>query len=337
MNTFGRNFRCTTFGESHGVGVGVVIDGCPARLPISEHDIQPFLDRRKPGTGDLVSPRKEKDRVEILSGIFQGVTTGTPIALLVRNENTRSSDYDDIRDAFRPGHADITYLEKYGVRDYRGGGRSSGRETLARVAAGAIALKYLGQHGITVQGQALEVHGKSSPDAMAAAIRDAKTRGDSVGGIVQVTARGCPPGLGDPVFGKLDAGIAGALMGIGSVKGVEIGSGFAAARMQGSENNDPMDDSGFLSNNAGGILGGISTGQDIVVRIAVKPTPSISVPQKTRDVSGRATEIVIRGRHDPCIVPRIIPVAEAMLALVLIDAFLEQKKYGPAHHLPGDA
>jgi len=337
MNTFGRNFRCTTFGESHGPGLGVVIDGCPSRLPLSERDIQPFLDRRKPGTGDLVSPRTEHDRVEILSGVFQGATTGTPIALLVRNENTRSSDYENIRDAFRPGHADITYLEKYGIRDYRGGGRSSGRETLARVAAGAVALKYLGREGITVQGEALEVHGKTGPEAMAAAIRDAKTRGDSVGGIVQVTARGCLPGLGDPVFGKLDAGIAGALMGIGSVKGVEIGSGFAAARMQGSEHNDPMDEHGFLSNNAGGILGGISTGQDIVVRIAVKPTPSISLPQKTRDVSGKSTEIIIRGRHDPCIVPRVIPVAEAMLALVLADAVLEQKKYGPARHLPEGA
>lgn len=327
MNTFGRNFRCTTFGESHGAGVGVVIDGCPSRMALSEQDIQPLLDRRKPGTSDLVSPRKESDAVEILSGVFQGMTTGTPIALLVKNENTRSSDYEAIKDSFRPGHADITYFEKYGIRDYRGGGRSSGRETLARVAAGAVALKYLGLNGITIQGSAIEVNGKTTPDAMAEAIRDAKSRGDSVGGIVEIRAHGCPPGLGDPVFGKLDAGIAGALMGIGSVKGVEIGSGFSAARMLGSEHNDPMDESGYLSNNAGGILGGISTGQDIVVRIAVKPTPSISLPQKTRNTSGTATEINILGRHDPCIVPRIIPVAEAMLALVLVDALLEQKKY----------
>jgi chorismate synthase len=327
MNTFGRNFRCTTFGESHGPGIGVVIDGCPARLPLSEQDIQPYLDRRRPGTSDLVSPRQEKDRVEILSGVFEGQTTGSPVALLVRNIDTLSSDYENLRDIFRPGHADYTYQAKYGIRDHRGGGRSSGRETVARVAAGAVALKYLGRYGITVQGKALEIHGKADPAAMEEEIRRARAEGDSVGGIVEIVAQGCPPGLGDPVFGKLDGAIAGALMGIGAVKGVEIGEGFAAARMCGSEHNDQMDASSFLSNHAGGILGGISTGQDIVVRIAVKPTPSIARPQKTRSVSGETAEISIKGRHDPCIVPRIIPVAEAMLALVLIDAFLEQQKH----------
>ena len=333
MNTFGYNFRCTTFGESHGPAVGVVIDGCPPRLPLSEQDIQPLLDRRRPGTSDLVSPRKEKDRIEILSGVFEGLTTGSPVALMVRNEDTRSADYTALRDIFRPGHADFTYLAKYGIRDHRGGGRSSGRETLARVAAGAVALKYLAMQGITIRGRALEIAGERDLSAMEHAIRDAKAAGDSVGGIVEIAATGCPAGLGDPVFGKLDGAIAGALMGIGAVKGVEIGEGFAAARRKGSGNNDQMDAGGFLSNHAGGILGGISTGQEILVRIAVKPTPSISLPQKARAVSGEEREISIQGRHDPCIVPRILPVAEAMLALVLIDALLEQKKYGV---YPGD-
>jgi chorismate synthase len=305
----------------------VVIDSCPARLPLSEQDIQPYLDRRRPGTSDLVSSRQEKDRVEILSGVFEGQTTGSPVALLVRNIDVLSSDYEDLHNIFRPGHADYTYQAKYGIRDHRGGGRSSGRETVARVAAGAVALKYLGRYGITVQGKALEIHGKTDPAAMEGEIRRARSEGDSVGGIVELVAHGCPPGLGDPVFGKLDGAIAGALMGIGAVKGVEIGEGFAAARMCGSEQNDQMDAGSFLSNHAGGILGGISTGQDIVVRIAVKPTPSIARPQKTRAVSGETVEISIKGRHDPCIVPRIIPVAEAMLALVLIDAFLEQQKH----------
>jgi chorismate synthase len=337
MNTFGKNFRCTTFGESHGPAVGAVIDGCPSRLALTEQDIQPYLDRRRPGTSDLVSPRRELDRVEILSGVFEGHTTGAPIALLVRNEDIRSSDYEALRDLFRPGHADFTYLAKYGIRDHRGGGRSSGRETLARVAAAAIARKYLGTHGITVQGKALEIHGKTDPAAMEDAIRNASVQGNSVGGIVEITARGCPAGLGDPVFGKLDAAIAGALMGIGAVKGVEIGEGFAAARMLGSKHNDQMDAGGFLSNHAGGILGGISTGQEIVVRIAVKPTPSIALPQKTRNTAGEECGISIRGRHDPCIVPRIIPVAEAMLALVLIDALLEQQKYAAVHTSGGEA
>lgn len=327
MNTFGRNFRCTTFGESHGPAVGVVIDGCPAGMALSEGDIQPLLDRRRPGTSPLTSPRQEADRVEILSGIFEGKTTGTPIALMVRNEHQQSKDYEELREKFRPGHADFTYHEKYGIRDHRGGGRSSGRETLSRVAAGAVAIKYLAARGITITGTITEVHGKTDPMEMENEILAAKTAGDSVGGIVQITATGCPTGLGDPVFGKLDALIAGAMMGIGAVKGVEIGDGFLAARKYGSENNDPMTASGFSSNHAGGILGGISSGQDIVVRIAVKPTPSIAKVQQTRDIHGNVCEISVGGRHDPCIVPRILPVAESMLALVLMDCVLEQAKY----------
>ena len=327
MNTFGNNFRITTFGESHGPALGAVIDGCPAGMELSEIDIQPFLDRRRPGISPFTSLRKESDKVEILSGIFKGKTTGTPIALIVRNENQQSKDYEELQEKFRPGHADFTYLEKYGIRDHRGGGRSSGRETLSRVAAGAVAMKCLADRGITITGTISEVHGKTDPAEMEKEILAAKASGDSVGGIVQVTATGCPVGLGDPVFGKLDALIAGAMMGIGAVKGVEIGDGFTAARKFGSENNDQMTADGFLSNHAGGILGGISSGQDIVVRIAVKPTPSIAKIQQTRDIHGNVVDISVGGRHDPCIVPRIVPVAEAMLALVLIDCILEQAKY----------
>ena len=333
MNTFGRNFRCTTFGESHGRALGVVIDGCPPGLPLTEEDIQPLLDRRRPGTGPLVSARGEPDRVEILSGIFEGRTTGAPVALLIGNRDQKPGDYDALRDVFRPGHADITYQAKYGIRDHRGGGRSSGRETVGRVAAGAVAMKVLALQGIRIRGEIREIHGATSADGREQEIRLAQAAGDSVGGIVEIVATGCPPGLGDPVVGKLDAAIAGALMGIGAVKGVEIGSGFAAARKFGSENNDPMVPGGFLSNHAGGILGGISTGQEIVVRIAVKPTPSISKPQQTVDTEGKPREIRVEGRHDPSIVPRIVPVAEAMLALVLVDAWLEQEKY--RRFLPG--
>jgi len=327
MNTFGRNFKVTTFGESHGPAVGTVIDGCPARLALSVSDIQPQLDRRRPGTSPLASGRNETDTVEILSGVFEGKTTGTPIALLVRNRDMRSEDYAEIRDKFRPGHADFTYEEKYGIRDYRGGGRSSGRETVGRVAAGAVAQKYLAAQGIAISGRIVSVHNKISPQEIEQEILAAKAAGDSVGGIAEIVATGCPVGLGDPVFGKLDAEIAGAMMGIGAVKGVEIGDGFAVAGRFGSENNDQMTATGFLSNHSGGILGGISSGQDIVVRIAVKPTASIAKVQKTRDIHGNKVEISVTGRHDPCIVPRIIPVAEAMLALVLIDALLEQQKY----------
>lgn len=327
MNTFGRSFRITTFGESHGQALGVVIDGCPALIPLSAEDIQPVLDRRRPGTGPLTSPRAEPDRVEILSGVFEGKTTGMPVALLIRNADARSSDYDALRDVYRPGHADYTYKEKYGFRDHRGGGRSSGRETVGRVAAGAVAAKCLARIGIDISGKVEEIHGVSDPPAMEEEIRNAKGAGDSVGGIIRISATGVPAGLGDPVFGKLDAQIASAMMGIGAVKGVEIGDGFAAARLKGSEHNDPMDATGFLSNHAGGILGGISNGNEIVVRIAVKPTASIALPQKTRDSEGKETMITVGGRHDPCIVPRLLPVAEAMLALVLMDAFLEQEKY----------
>lgn len=327
MNTFGNNFRVTTFGESHGPAVGCVIDGCPARLALAAADIQPLLDRRRPGASPLTSARDESDTVEILSGTFEGMTMGTPIALLVRNRDVHSADYEAIKEKFRPGHADFTYEAKYGIRDYRGGGRSSGRETVGRVAAGAVAMKYLAGKGIAVSGRIVAVHGKTAPQEIEQEILAAKAAGDSVGGIAEITATGCPAGLGDPVFGKLDAAIAGAMMGIGAVKGVEIGDGFAVAGRFGSGNNDRMTATGFASNHAGGILGGISSGQDIVVRIAVKPTPSIAKVQQTRDIHGNEVAITVGGRHDPCIVPRILPVAEAMLALVLADAVLEQEKY----------
>ena len=327
MNTFGNNFRCTTFGESHGKALGVVIDGCPAGIPLAETDIQPLLDRRRPGQSDLTTQRKEEDLVEILSGTFEGTTTGTPIALIIRNNDMKTADYLHIREVFRPGHADFTYQRKYGIRDYRGGGRSSGRETISRVAAGAVAMKLLGDAGVSISGEVVEVHGKTLPPEMEAEIRAARDAGNSVGGIVEIIAKGTPPGIGDPVSGKLDAAIAHAMMGIGSVKGVEIGEGFNAAALYGSENNDEMTPEGFLTNHAGGILGGISTGADIVVRIAVKPTPSISMEQKTVTVAGMPAVISVEGRHDPCIAPRIVPVAEAMLALVLIDSLLEQLKH----------
>jgi chorismate synthase len=327
MNTFGRNFRITTFGESHGKALGAVIDGCPPGIPLDETDIQALLDRRRPGRSPLSSPRQETDRVEILSGVFEGKTTGMPIAMIVRNRDTRSGDYEELRELFRPGHADFTYHAKYGIRDHRGGGRSSGRETIGRVAAGALAMKLLAMHGITVTGRIVSVHGKTEPAAIEAEILGAKNAGDSVGGIAEIVATGCPAGLGDPVFGKLDAHIAGAMMGIGAVKGVEIGDGFAVAGTFGSGNNDAMTRDGFASNHAGGILGGISSGQDIVVRIAVKPTPSIAKTQQTRDIHGDVVDISVGGRHDPCILPRIIVVAEAMLALVLADCLLELGKY----------
>lgn len=327
MNTFGRSFRVTTFGESHGAAIGAVIDGCPPQVPLSSKDIQPFLDRRRPGSSDLVTPRKEQDEVEILSGVFEGRTLGTPISLLIRNESAHSSDYDHLRDLFRPGHADRAFHEKYGIRDHRGGGRSSGRETAARVGAGAIAALCLKIRGISVSAKLIEVHGVSDPDLFPDEIRSARDRGDSVGGVISLIITGCPPGLGDPVFGKLDALLAAALMGIGGVKGIEIGSGFASARMYGSEHNDPMNSDGYCANNAGGILGGISSGQDIIIRLAIKPTPSIRTQQQTVDKNGASRSIVVGGRHDPCIALRIVPVAEAMAALVIIDTLLEQEKY----------
>ncbi|MDI9633078.1 MAG: chorismate synthase [Methanolinea sp.] len=325
MNTFGRNFRVTTFGESHGPAIGAVIDGCPPGIEISKEEIDGFLSRRRPGVHPFSTGRREEDRVEILSGVFEGRTTGMPICLLVRNADARPSDYEAIADVFRPGHADYTYHAKYGIRDFRGGGRSSGRETVARVAAGAVARKFLSLKGISVASRIVEVHGATTPEGIEREIEAAAREGDSVGGIVEVTARGCPPGLGDPVFGKLDALIAMAMMGIGAVKGVEIGDGFAVSRMRGSEHNDQMGEGGFLTNHAGGILGGISTGAEIVVRIAVKPTPSIAREQRTVDARGQERTISVAGRHDACIVPRIGPVAEAMLALVLADAYLGQE------------
>ncbi|MDD1673352.1 MAG: chorismate synthase [Methanomicrobiales archaeon] len=327
MNTFGRNFRITTFGESHGPALGAVIDGCPAGVPLETTDIQPFLNRRRPGRTPLASPRKEEDRVEILSGVFEGRTIGTPLTMIIYSTDAQSKEYDELKEVFRPGHADYTYQKKYGWRDHRGGGRSSGRETVARVAAGALAAKCLTLKGIVISSKICSIHGATTPDGMEEEIRKALEKGDSVGGILEIRATGCPPGLGDPVFGKLDAIIAGALMGIGGVKGVEIGEGFQAATLFGSENNDQMGAEGFLTNHAGGVLGGISSGEDIIIRIAVKPTPSISRPQRTLNIDNKEVTISVKGRHDPCIVPRVQPVAEAMLALTLFDALLEQQKY----------
>jgi len=329
MNTFGRNFRVTTFGESHGAAIGAVIDGCPPGILLSEENIQPFLDRRRPGQNDLVSPRDEKDRVEILSGVYEGRTLGTPISLIIRNKSMNSSDYDYLKTIYRPGHADRGYMEKFGFRDHRGGGRSSGRETAARVAAGAVACRYLNSMGITITGTLVEVYGKKGKDEIEDIIRKARDSGDSVGGVISLVISNCPPGLGDPVFYKLDALIAFALMGIGGVKAVEIGSGVKASTMTGSEHNDRMRPERYESNNAGGILGGISTGQDILVRISIKPTPSISIKQQTIDYEGTMQEITVKGRHDPCIAVRIVPVAEAMLSLVILDTILEQRKIRP--------
>lgn len=340
-NTTGRLFRVTTWGESHGPALGAVIDGCPPGIALSEEDIQADLDRRRPG-GWLSSPRKEADQVEVLSGVFQGRTTGTPISLMIRNRDVRSKDYDLLATVYRPGHADRTYVQKYGLRDWRGGGRSSGRETAARVAAGAVARKLLRQHGIEVKAYTIALGGISAktfdwaeidrnplycPDheaaqMMEARLQEVKQSGDSLGGIVEITATGCPPGLGEPVFDKLDARLAGALMSIGAVKGVEIGAGFAAAAMLGSENNDLPTLDGYAGNHAGGVLGGISTGMDIVLRAAVKPIPSISLPQQTITTEGAPTTIEIKGRHDISAIPRIVPVCEAMVLLVIADFML---------------
>lgn len=340
-NSFGQIFRITTWGESHGPALGVVVDGCPPGIALTIEDIQHDLDRRRPGKA-LGSPRREPDRVEILSGTFQGLTTGTPISLVIFNRDMHSKDYEQLAQSYRPGHADRTYQQKYGHRDWRGGGRSSGRETVARVAAAAIARKFLQQQGIWVKAytvalggiptehfdwQAIDQNPLFCPDAQAAAamaqrLREVKAAGDSVGGIVEVCAHGCPAGLGEPVFDKLDARLAGALMSIGAVKGVEIGAGFAAAGMLGSQHNDPLTAEGYASNNAGGTLGGISTGMDIVARVAVKPIPSIELPQATVTVTGTPTTIEIRGRHDVCAIPRIVPVCEAMVLLSLVDLLL---------------
>lgn len=355
-NTFGQLFRITTFGESHGPALGCVIDGCPAGIPLTEADIQPDMDRRKPGVSKFVTQRQEADNVKILSGVFQDermeaqLTTGTPIAIEIQNTNQRSKDYSDIRDKFRPGHADFTYWKKYGVRDYRGGGRSSARETAARVAGGAVAKKLLktlypearirgamvqmGSHHITRgcwDWDEVKHNPFFCPDPVAARdwesyLDNIRKAGSSVGAVVEVVAEGFPPGLGAPIYGKLDADLASAMMSINAVKGVEIGEGFGAAELHGEANADEMradpdhpGEPNFLSNHAGGILGGISTGQPIVVRFAIKPTSSILTERRTINVQGENCEIVTKGRHDPCVGIRAVPVGEAMMALVLAD------------------
>lgn len=345
-NTFGKLFTVTSFGESHGPAIGCIVDGCPPRLALSAEDIQPFLDKRKPGQSKYTTQRREEDRVEILSGVFEGLTTGTPIALLIRNTDQRSSDYEAIKDLFRPGHADFTYHHKYGHRDYRGGGRSSARETAARVAAGAIAriflkkalgveiLGYLQEMGTTVLEFLDENAINENPffcpnnhqvEALANYIDQLRRQGDSVGARIKIIARHVPVGLGDPVFDKLDATLAYAMMSINAVKGVEIGAGFQAIKQLGSEHRDEMSKSGFLTNNAGGVLGGISTGQNIEVSLALKPTSSIIKPGKTINTKGDEVEIVTKGRHDPCVGIRAVPIAEAMMALVLMDHYLRHK------------
>jgi chorismate synthase len=345
-NTFGRMFTVTSFGESHGAALGCVVDGCPPGLALNEADLQQDVDRRRPGTSQFTTQRRESDRVQILSGVFEGKTTGTPIGLLVENEDQRSRDYEKIKDRFRPGHADYTYQQKYGFRDYRGGGRSSARETVMRVAAGAIARKYLRERaGIAIQGYLAQMgplvlepkdpasaysNPFFSPDPsrlkeLEDFIWRLREAGDSIGARVTVIAKGVPPGLGEPVFGRLDADLAGAMMGINAVKGVEIGAGFKAVELRGSQNRDELTPAGFISNHAGGVLGGISSGQDLVVSLALKATSSITVPGATIDLEGNACEIATTGRHDPCVGFRATPIAEAMMALVLMDHYLRHR------------
>ena len=344
-NTFGHLFTVTTFGESHGPALGGIVDGCPPGLELSEEVIQRDVERRRSGTSKYTSQRREPDRVRILSGVFEGRTTGTPIGLLVENTDQRSYDYEKIKDRFRPGHADYTYQQKYGFRDYRGGGRSSARETVIRVAAGAIARQYLAGQGIQVYGYlaqmgsiALRMDEQAAIDAnpffcaepgrvpeLEAMIDQLRRDGDSVGARVTVVATGLPPGLGEPVFDRLDADVAHAMMGINAVKGVEIGAGFTSVTQRGSEHRDELTPQGFLSNHAGGTLGGISSGQDLVVSIAIKPTSSIVKPGRTIDVAGNPVEVSTTGRHDPCVGIRAVPIAEAMLALVLMDHLLRHR------------
>jgi len=345
-NSIGKLFTVTSFGESHGPAIGCVVDGCPPGLVLSEEDLQHDLDRRRPGTSRYTTQRRESDTVEILSGVFEGKTTGTPIGLVIRNEDQRSKDYAKIMDRFRPGHADYTYMQKYGLRDYRGGGRSSARETAMRVAAGAIAKKYMGErYGIKVRGymaqmgaikaerldwEVAETNPFFCPDAdkvpeLEAYINKLRKEGDSIGARINVVASGLSPGLGEPVFDRLDADIAHAMMGINAVKGVEVGAGFASIEQRGSEHRDEITPEGFVSNNAGGILGGISTGQDIVVSIALKPTSSILLPGRTVDVNGSPVDVITTGRHDPCVGVRATPIAEAMLAIVLMDHLLRHR------------
>jgi len=345
-NTFGTLFAVTSFGESHGPAIGCVVDGCPPGLEIVAADIQAELDRRRPGTSRHVTQRREPDTVEILSGVFNGRTTGTPIGLLIRNQDQRSKDYGNLAETFRPGHADYVYTQKYGFRDYRGGGRASARETAVRVAAGAIARKWLREnHGVTIRGWMSQLGTIDIPFVDASAIANnpffapnsalvpqleafmdrLRKAGDSVGARITVTASGVPPGWGEPVYGRLDAEIAYAMMSINAVKGVEIGAGFASVAQLGSQHGDEMTPQGFVSNNAGGILGGISSGQNIVVKLAIKPTSSIRVPRRSVNLLGEPTEVVTHGRHDPCVGIRATPIAEAMLALVLIDQALRHR------------
>jgi chorismate synthase len=350
-NTFGHLFRVTTWGESHGPAIGCVVDGCPPLLPLTEADIQPYLDRRRPGQSSFTTQRQEPDEVQILSGVFEGRTTGTPIALQIQNLDQRSKDYGNIARSYRPGHADLTYQTKYGIRDYRGGGRSSARETAMRVAAGAIARRVLGD-GIVIRGALIRMgaHGIDParwdwdevarnpffcPDALTAEawateLSEIRKQGSSIGAVLEIRAEGVPAGFGAPLYGKLDADLAAALMSINAVKGVEIGDGFAAAALRGEANADEMraGEHGaptFLSNHAGGILGGISTGQTIIARFAVKPTSSILTPRRTIDETGAETEISTRGRHDPCVGIRAVPVGEAMMACVLADHLLRHR------------
>lgn len=352
-NSFGTIFRFTTWGESHGEAIGCVIDGCPSLISLSEKDIQPWLDKRKPAQSKFTTQRKESDTVKILSGVFEGKTTGTPISLIIYNEDQKSKDYAEIKDTFRPGHADYTYQMKYGIRDYRGGGRSSARETAMRVAAGAVARKILQRAGISVKGYLVQVGDDKidrkklnlkeidknpfwSPDKAAAArwektLDAARKSGSSLGAVIEVVAEGVPVGLGEPIYDKLDSDLARAMMSINAVKAVEIGDGFAAASLRGEENADRMRSRGdsveFQSNHAGGILGGISSGQPVVVRFAVKPTSSILTPVETITKSGKNTDIMTKGRHDPCVGIRAVPVGEAMMACVLADHLLRFRAY----------
>ncbi len=350
-NSIGQLFRVTTFGESHGVALGCIVDGVPPGLSLSEADIQPDLDRRKPGTSRYTTPRREDDEVQILSGVFEGKTTGTSIGMIIKNADQRSQDYGEIKDRFRPGHADFTYQQKYGIRDYRGGGRSSARETAMRVAAGAIAKKYLReQFGIEVRGflsqigevkiapqvieeinwQQVNSNPFFCPDQRAVEkfdelIRQLKKEGDSIGAKLTVVAEHVPIGLGEPVFDRLDAELAHALMGINAVKAVEIGDGFEVVTQRGSQHRDEMTPEGFLSNHAGGILGGISSGQPIIATIALKPTSSITIPGRSVDVDNQPVKVITKGRHDPCVGIRAVPIAEAMVAIVLLDHLLRHK------------
>ena len=345
-NSFGKIFTVTTFGESHGVAMGCTIDGCPPGMSLCEHDIQIHLDKRRPGQSKHTTQRNEPDQVQILSGIFEGKTTGTPIGLLINNKDQRSKDYGDIKDKFRPGHADYSYQQKYGIRDYRGGGRSSARETAMRVAAGAIARKYLYEKlGLEIKGYLSQI-GDLSLDCIdmkyidenpyfcadKSKIKDLESfmdnlmlEGDSIGAKISILATNVPPGLGEPVFDKLEADLAHGLMSINAVKGVEVGSGFASVSQKGSEHRDSITPDGFSKNDAGGTLGGISSGQDILTSIALKPTSSISVPGKTIDKTGQESEIITTGRHDPCVGLRATPIAEAMVALVLMDHYLRNR------------